>query len=105
MSNNKPVLRASQSSVSFSSACSEMSTTSSEAELSQVWQDKFLVEDDYVWTLPEEMKEVARREVGETEALRNEGLAYMRDFIRNDPRLAFCRRGQCIIIFIKFSVI
>ncbi|CAG0918102.1 unnamed protein product [Notodromas monacha] len=85
----------SKSSLSFASSTS----LSPEAEMENaIWQEKYLVEDEYVWTLPEDLKEVARLEVGETEEVRNEGLAYMREFIREDSRLTYCRRDANFLL-------
>ncbi|XP_071446333.1 alpha-tocopherol transfer protein-like [Hetaerina americana] len=65
-------------------------------------------EDEYEWTLGEELAEIAKKELREDESVRNQSLRQMRDWIRKNPRIASCRMDARFLLrflrFKKFSV-
>jgi hypothetical protein len=64
--------------------------------------------DDYVWTLSDELKKIAEKELRETEQIRSHSIKAMRDWIVSNPRIEKCRMDSKFILrflrFRKFSV-
>jgi hypothetical protein len=64
--------------------------------------------DDYVWTLSDELKEIAEKELRETAETRSHSIKAMRDWIMSNPRIEKCRMDSKFILrflrFRKFSV-
>ncbi|XP_071446278.1 clavesin-1-like [Hetaerina americana] len=65
-------------------------------------------EDEYEWTLGEDLAEMAKEELREDESVRNQSLEQMRDWIRKNPRISSCRLDARFLLrflrFKKFSV-
>lgn len=56
-----------------------------------------------MWTLSDELKEVARVELGETDEVRTKALREMRDRILNSPRILKCRMDSNFLLrFLRF---
>jgi hypothetical protein len=64
--------------------------------------------DHYEWKLSDELKEIAEKELRETEVIRNHGITAMRDWILTNPRIEKCRMDAKFILrflrFRKFSI-
>jgi len=64
--------------------------------------------DEYVWTLGDDLKEIAERDFRETEELRNFALKAIRDWMLNNPRIIKSRFDSTWILkhlrYKKFSI-
>lgn len=57
--------------------------------------------DDYVFTLSNELKELAENELRETSSTRDHALKAMRDWIMSNPRISNIRLGRCKEVFFQ----
>lgn len=54
--------------------------------------------DEYVWTLSEELAELAQKELGEEPTIRETCLTKMRSWVKRQPRLAHCRTDNVFLL-------
>lgn len=59
--------------------------------------------DEYVWTLSDELREIARVELNETDEVRTQALKEVRDRIMESPRIIKCRMDSKFLLrFLRF---
>jgi hypothetical protein len=60
--------------------------------------------DEYLWRLSDELKEIAEKELNETDEIRKDALKEMRDWIMENPRIEKCRMDSKFLLrFLRFK--